>query len=332
MYYTKYIKYKTKYLNLKQKQIGGTNTHSILQQYYNGLTDLYTNYTEPEPTNYTKNIDYDNIFTGPFLLDEIKNNLKVKELISKKYNKLVFITDNINSPIYNTLVKRTLILSQFLNITKKVIVIYLDSNHIKQLPEPNKIINKENVNSGYSTNYYTVVYRREEAKKVLIHELLHQFEVDCGYTCAKQNNELDYYILYNEALVETLATILNCMMTDIEEQTNNYIKCIENEKIFITKQVKQIMNHLKIINITDKIIAKASILEYYIMKSAILHNLDDFINFLITNNNNLFIYDRSQDKNKLYHKILEYTTSNKFKYILKQTEPNNTKSMKMTTT
>lgn len=335
MYKSKYEKYKAKYRKLQlhlQLQVGGST--STLQKYYNELIDLYNNYQpiKPVPTIIT----YDDIFVGPFLLDEIKQTLNTQTLTCNKYNKLTFVTDNIDSNIIPLLIKRSLILSQFLNINKDFIVVYLDSNYTKELPKSNEIIDKENVNSGYSTNYYTVVYRREEAKKVLLHELLHQFEVDCGYTCYKQsqNHSFSYYknkknknnILYNEALVETLATILNCMMTSIESN-KDYIACINTEKVFIAKQVKQIMEHLNITKITDKIIANAAILEYYVMKAVILHNLDDFIVFLTNNNNSLFVYDRTQDKNKLYDKIMEYMHNVDW---LQDINPSTNNSMRMT--
>lgn len=333
MFYHKYIKYKSKYRKLQSSiPMGGAN-NPILDKYYNLLKDQYDNYKIIDPVD--THIDCKEMFTGPFLLDEIKQNLSTQQLVCKKYNNLTFVTNNINSPIISILIKRAIILSNFLNITKEFIVVYLDTNYKKQLPTPSEIINKENVNSGYSTNYYTVVYRREEAPKVLLHELLHQFEVDCGYTCAKQTHSLKYYknkhtkndILYNEALVESIATILNCMMTSIESN-NNYIQCINTETQFITKQVKQIMNHLNITSIHDRITTKASIFEYYILKAAILHNLTDFINFLTQNNQHLFIYNRTNSKDDLYNKIMSYTTD--FDQILTTTRPHTNGSMRMT--
>lgn len=332
MYYGKYKKYKSKYLQLKSNQFGGSLDY--LLEYYQKLQHLYSIYEEPIGEAYNKQLDYNDILSGPFLSDKIK--IDTDKLIKTKYDNLIFVSEK----KHPSLIKRALILSKFLNITKQFIVVYLDSPEKKVLPKTNDIINRDNVNSGYSTKLFTVVFRREEAPKVLIHELLHQFQVDCGYNCYKESHDFNYYednetrreLLYNETLVETLATILNCMMVSVEDGSNNYLDCIGKEKEFILGQGKKIMEYLNIKDIfEDKIVASASVLEYYLMKAATLVNLNDFLTFLLTasKHSNIFIFDRKYDE-KLYNKLMSYVKDSEFIRLLNKTSSELSGSMRMT--
>ena len=330
MYKQKYFKYKSKYLKLKYKQHGGNLT---LEHYYQKLVQLYNTYEEPLAQPDSIDLDYNDIFSGPFLSDKIK--IDTNKLIKTKYDNLIFVSEK----KHPNLIKYALIMSKFLNKQEQFIVIYLDSPEKKVLPKSNEIINRDNVNSGYSTSEFTVVFRKEEAPKVLIHELLHQFQVDCGYNCYKKSHEFNYYedptnkrhLLYNESLVETIATILNCMLVSIQ-LNSNYLDCIKREQEFILGQAKQIIEYLNITNIfEDKIIASASILEYYLMKAATLNNLDDFISFLqlTCKNDNLFIFNRKNDQ-KLYNKLISYVKDPNFINLLDKTPKNDGGSMRMT--
>lgn len=269
------------------------------------METLFKSYTLPTitPIPPFPKTKLNEIFSGPFLLKEIKANY-LNNLVYLHFNKTTFITNSSAPPkLVAKLIKRTVILTSYYNIKKPIIVIFLDTPFKKTF---NKIIDRTNVNSGYSTASYTVVFRREEAGKVLIHELLHQFEVDCGYFCySPKINPFQYYnssntrkpLLINEALVETTATIINAHLKGLEEGLL-YETLIKEETIYITKKSIQILQNYGITNMkelfTKPIISDASILEYYIMKAVLLHNLDSFMT-------DWYRFKKGEDKGKAFY-------------------------------
>jgi hypothetical protein len=72
-----------------------------------------------------------------------------------------------------------------------------------------------NANSGFTLHTfdktYIVVHREEDCMKVLIHELLHAFDMNIGYaTTPIICNTQEFQVLLNEAYVESLALFWYC--------------------------------------------------------------------------------------------------------------------------
>lgn len=173
------------------------------------------------------------------------------------------------------------------------------SINIRILPTPiRKIWNnhdkltQENVNTGYteflsSGPTFICVFRSEELYKVLIHELIHGLELVNHNT---QLNTRDH--LYEEAVVEAWATIINC----IRLSTNNVHFKIPNmpkgydslfqthvfksELTFSLKQSKRLLYHHKCISAYACKIAlpkTPSVFSYYIIKTAFLSTPSKFV-------------------------------------------------------
>jgi hypothetical protein len=329
-----YNHYKKLYLLEKYKNNFSGGSYNILDKLNDTIQSNYIHNYQFEIIN--PEFDRDDIFYGPFIAPVIKDYIKHQTFSSILVDNTKFYTTTpLNDNIFKELVRRTLTLNKILNITKQVQVFYIDSPFEKILPDygPIKTIN---VNSGVSTNYYSVVYRKEEAPKVLVHELLHQYEVDCNSACnvyehnfnLKDNQKHKKKLLINESLVESLATIINCMFMN-----KDYKKLIEDEKQFILYQSAKILNYYGYKNYDDQhiIVSDTSLFEYYLFKAVILNNLDEFIDFLNKNNPvNILKFDRTKNK-QLYNKIISFINQNFKNKINNLLKLNNfDKTMRMT--
>tara|TARA_B100001769_G_scaffold89985_1_gene68926 strand:+ start:1904 stop:2890 length:987 start_codon:yes stop_codon:yes gene_type:complete len=168
---------------------------------------------------------------------------------------------------------------------------------IRYLPTPFKKVwngidrlSYKHVNSGLSSfnenKNDILIFREEESKKVLIHELIHALELHCvKYGTIINKNYLEHL---DECIVETWATILN--LAHIQFKKIPSIKDLDNlfnsrlfaqERNFCLKQAAKILKqHGCRKNGTDCIIKipnSPSIFSYYIVKAALLSNPNKFI-------------------------------------------------------
>jgi hypothetical protein len=106
----------------------------------------------------------------------------------------------------------------------RITIVYYPTMNKKVLPnDHNKTITIEHMNSGLhfinstETEVNIMIHRREEFYKVLLHEMLHLYEVEANH---EQNDQItkelflstDLHIRTNESVTELYATILNCMI------------------------------------------------------------------------------------------------------------------------
>lgn len=180
--------------------------------------------------------------------------------------------------------------------------------HLIEL-EDKKIFNNKftsnQINSGY-THYRDnkidiFVYRKEESTKVLIHELLHSVHLSGLY---RNNKKLvNYYNnIYNvnikninidEIYIELWSRILNCYICSKYSKNHNYNtfnKYISIEKRFSEIQVyklcKYINNHKNI-----DINKYTHIVEYYLAVNQILHNINEFLKYRLSQKNIFYLKD-----------------------------------------
>lgn len=171
-------------------------------------------------------------------------------------------------------------------------IIYYPINQKKQVPRSNEKFQVDHVNSGVTTiwgnssNREIIIFRREEAVKVLLHELLHVFEYHCVQHFTLNSNDLvclgktlELKQNWDEAIVETWATILT--NENIYKNRN-----MNTEKIFSIFQTAKILRHYGFKNWNDfwtpnrntnQIIpSHPSLFPYYILKSAFINDIELF--------------------------------------------------------
>ena len=174
-------------------------------------------------------------------------------------------------------------------------LIILGSTERKQFPcdRYNKIT-EDHVNSADTTFYDTGsilirIYRQEELIKVLIHETIHFTQIEKQVLNVNKKFNINRELHLNEAIVETLATYINCQIySEINKVSINEL--IYNEIRFGILQSAKILYHFGFSSISDfltnkskKIVQTTSVFEYHILKTILLINFEKFIKIIRSN-------------------------------------------------
>ena len=133
---------------------------------------------------------------------------------------------------------------------------FFGSDAKKTFPCKNHKITENNVNSADTTFYsdgeiIIRLYRKEELIKVTIHEVLHVLKVE---TRLKENFKkmfnVSVNLLTNEAIVEAIATFINCTLYSLIN--NEDINIVLNKEINMGQlQTAKILNHFDFKSVKD---------------------------------------------------------------------------------
>ncbi len=198
------------------------------------------------------------------------------------------------------------------------------TNHKKKLPKF-KFLSSHCVNtaSTYCNNCNDIkIWRIEECKKVACHEIFHCIGLDFHNIPYFFNTKLKSVfniddsneILIFESYVELWATIINCICfskkivnsLDLLNQFINY------EIYFSIFQTSKIINFFGFDKFEDffnidgfeykekNYKQNTCVISYYIIKSALLYSLNDFVNFCFQNNKDSIINFYESDKSYYY--------------------------------
>jgi hypothetical protein len=159
------------------------------------------------------------------------------------------------------------------------------------------VIGTEHVNSAFAvmpspsnTDGYIVIYRKEELKKVMLHELIHLYQIDFHtydsafdahfsrmfrvHVKAPHKNPANPLCLY-EAYTETLASYGVVVYDSIflKDDIEWISRGVERLKHYFVKQAELISQHF-----CDKpFVEDTHVFAYYILKSELFQNLDHFL-------------------------------------------------------
>ena len=253
-------------------------------------------------------------FTSLDIQNEIQLGLKKSERVSIEkqgilLNLLIFSDEKKIIP--EKLITRCFYLDLLLKKRKIINIELWLSNKKKNLPPPREIkfIGSKEVNSGCNTfsnkGNKVSIWRKEELPKVLIHELIHSLSLErhndydilqqfvYKYFDVKIDNNLNLF----ECYVEIMADIVNIM---IDGGGKKYFRL---ELIHCVFQVGKILNYFGYTTWeefyreggwieggkTDRYNQKSNVFSYFIMRSLILYNLDDFITLCFSKNTEHFL-------------------------------------------
>lgn len=162
------------------------------------------------------------------------------------------------------------------------------------------------MNSGVSyTDHWLQIFREEELYKVLIHELLHNLQLDVNLPnycvgCSDNINmhELSQPILINEGYTEVMALYLYCIYCGTEQKLDIW-ELLLNEEKFTIYQINKIFKHYEIDNISyfsmeNDFIQKTSVIPYFILKYLFLLNIKYFT---------LSFYDKKKTETLMRHSM-----------------------------
>jgi len=260
----------------------------------------------------------------------------------KDFNKLKNIKSSLLEAL--TIVKFCTIYSNLKSMKSLDIYLYLTDKEKKLPNNPVLVLGPNNCNSAVTfacaEKGKLMIYRKEEWKKVLIHELFHSLCLDFSgikydslRTKIKKLFDVQSDFEISESYSEFWAVILNsCFISfkllDKPDDIDNFLLfadfCIQLERIFSLFQMIKVLhfmglryeNLFKADTISTsfrKILYKedTNVLAYYIIKTILLFYNDDFLKWCLINNNNILKFDKMpQNLNKFYDFIREnYNTT-----------------------
>jgi hypothetical protein len=167
-----------------------------------------------------------------------------------------------------------------------------------------QILTRNEINSGVCYKYYKWIhiFRSEELLKVLIHELLHYYDLDCNTT--EWIDELlpiktpCNSLLLNEAVTESMAIILHTYYYSLIMNQN--LKILLNKEIAYSKKMHDIIlnhNDVKTLNDLFNVCHYTNVIPYYIIKYVFIEDIEEAIE-------NLF--DKNKIKKYIIKKLIKY--------------------------
>ena len=329
-----------KYLEKQKfnKKINKKINKNFNNKLYNKFNEIYLDFKQNNKNNIQikkqTNFEIQN-YDGIYITKKIKKKLN-------KLNKLKIITyDFLKTNVeiilyYNTITQKNInqiidtinfiiTLFNYLNNYReniKIHIYYSNNNKKININKKNELI-PENINSAFTTFYknetydnqnYIVIYRTEELNKVLIHELLHlynltNYKIEGNIELVKLIKTEDK-ILISEAYVESFATLL---YTFLYSKNNNkdFYDLLNQQIIFSLFQSSKILlnQNIKKLKYPIEITEKANAISYHFIKSAILYNLNKYNNF-----DNFYLNNRNKIQMKImndFNKKILFSLQNK---------------------
>jgi hypothetical protein len=214
-------------------------------------------------------------------------------------------------------------------------------------------MDKTNVNGGVTIKNYTdntckiVIFRKEELFKVLIHEILHSFDLDSKTVSNTEEQKINEFINIrkietdefesinvNESFTDTYACLLNVFLATMllsyktkGDKTHVFNKLLKLEQKHIISQARKVIKNLNIpmekqvLRRNDKIYReKTHIMSYYVLKGINFVHIDDFIELL--SKNNYMLLNHNEYIDFLFARL--HSTKLKTKYDQKIIIANNT--------
>jgi hypothetical protein len=202
-----------------------------------------------------------------------------------------------------------------------------------------------NVNSGYTVrDYYEgvstiVIFREEEVIKVLIHELLHSFDIDSKTLSESYDRKFmklfnkETRINLNESFTDSFACLLNVCLATIyyskKHKTSlkdTFVKFLEHEREYILSVGEKVGR----INLSNRR-EQTNITAYYVLKAINWMNIEDFSQYIISNR---YMIGKYRDYAEYLGSKLEYNKSRIIKLQLsdknnKYVNNENNKSIRM---
>lgn len=265
-------------------------------------------------------------FTSVNIQNNIEKNLHYINIYQYSNIKIIAIKDSLDS-IYNyikQLIIFIMVMLSFTNNQNKTIEIKIFLTDAKKKINPNyKYLGIDEVNTGstYRGDCSSVlIWRKEEAYKVILHELCHCLSFDFElpdnleikirdmFPQIPKNNEIRVY----EAYVEMWGLIIH--MNLLSSKLNiNIDEIYLHECCFSLIQVAKILKHFGFTNwnqfynntnYKSNYQQRSSILSYYIIKTSFLFNLDYFLKWCQTNNLEYPYINFNNSSKTIYHSYI----------------------------
>jgi hypothetical protein len=178
----------------------------------------------------------------------------------------------------------------------------------KIIKHKGQVLTRNEINSGVCYKYYgwIQIFRSEELLKVLIHELLHYYNLDCNTTDWIDDilpiETQCFPLLLNESITESMAIILHTYYySEIMKQD---FKTLLHKEIAYSKEMHdKILNHnnVKTFNDLFNVCHYTNVIPYYIIKFVLLEDIDDALKYL---------FNKKKIKKYIIKKLIIYFNNN----------------------
>jgi hypothetical protein len=200
---------------------------------------------------------------------------------------IIKTTQSVIKPILER-IKYIIYILEYLKFKSKNITrnfnIYLVLTQLKKVfPNKDTVLNVINVNSGYTdfTNNIIFIWRLEEFEKVLFHETIHFFNMDCSNHNVDLISNINGPHTYFEAITDFFGIFYHLIYLSLITR-KKIKKLLELELAFIKNQAMQVNEHFNLNSwagtLPKKIYQKTPAFAYYILKYMIF-------DYIITNTN-----------------------------------------------
>jgi hypothetical protein len=179
----------------------------------------------------------DNEFDPSNVRKQLMRNIGESTVLECQYGKIHAIYDNSLQKYDIPWGLWARILRLYSHQGKPFKIFFLAGTHLREFPNINALITPYNINGGYtySCNHETIViYRAEDATRVLIHELQH--------SCCLDNHRLG--IDQVEAETEAWAELIYCALMSRGDRIL-FHKLIEKQSSWIQSQNHRVRNHMR---------------------------------------------------------------------------------------
>ncbi len=305
-------KLQTCFLNLKLKH------YDFYKKIFQNIHDCYNitfNYHKTEKKVNSKidiiNFIESNPFIGYDIIDFVQNN-KIHNVILQNDNTVIhlflpIINNKIITPNLNRIDHIIKFMRKIANKNNFLTIYIIYSDQKKQLNNNVHCLYATHVNSGSCIpSKMITLWRSEELEKVLIHELIHFFEIDFTYLIGqnyfKQNYGLNN-VKANEAYTDSLTIIIHTIYVAFYLNID-YMKLLNSEFNYVLYQAAKIFNYYNIANVNDinnKICQQTDVFSYFIIKASLLFNINEFIKFI---NKNIYFENRNNEFIELIDKSI----------------------------
>lgn len=326
-------------LNLKQTR--GTRFYNVNIKKIHSSTQIirpnnFNTYSFPEQVR--KHIDHLSLTELCYTFSLFNRNIKLYftteddhiELKMEEYNKHV---DSIILWLY--------ILNEYgsKQCSKNLIVYFYFTSLEKRLPNSNiHVLDENNINTAFTTtcpkDSEIVVYRKEEWFKVFIHESFHNFALDFSdmnnVECTNRilaifpvQSDVNLYESYTEFWAEIINALF-CSFFSLKDK-NNVHEFLSNSEFFInferTYSFFQLAKALRFMglsytdlyskNIHRKVLRetmykeKTNVLSYYVIKTILLNNYQDFLFWCTKHNLSLLQFKKTIKNQTEYCNFIE---------------------------
>jgi len=278
---------------------------------------VYLIYNELVPSNLFKNVIDKSIygqFTSLDIQRDIEYYINSNESVKFTYDGIdVNLLLNTRTPLsrrdlYN-LLRKILLLPLIQKYKSSINITYWMTSRKKTLPFNRNIFTEREINSGV-TSFSPIsrelsIFRKEEYKKLTFHELVHYLDLDGELRESGLSSEFpknfninpDRELRIYEAYTEFVGVLLNALITSIEYNEPNkhsyelFKRFLEYEteyslfqtaKILLFFRFNDIQDFVKEYDGLDRFKYTTDIFSYYFLKTALLCNLGEVLDYIYT--------------------------------------------------